>query len=86
MKKCEQCRHFNGTTEVGNKTAYMCKLTNHLLKGNGCELFNQDLSNEKICYNCSNYLGGNDWGLSCAKEYMRLTKALHEACKDFEKR
>ena len=47
---------------------------------------NKDLSNEPICYNCKHYLGGGDWGLSCAKHYHVLTEALHEICEDFEKK
>ena len=84
MGHCRECIHYGGSTPFGSTTAYLCKLTNLLLKGVPCELFNKDISNEKICYNCKHYLGGNDWGLSCDKEYMRLTKALNQACKDFE--
>ena len=50
-----------------------------------CEYWNKDLSREKICLNCKHFIGGGDWGLSCAKDYYRLSNALSTACDDFEK-
>lgn len=50
-----------------------------------CEYWNKDLSHEKICLNCKYLIGGGDWGLSCAKDYYKLSKALDTACDNFEK-
>lgn len=56
------------------------------VKTQGCEHFNKDYSQEKICMNCSRYLGGGDWGLACSKHYHRLSTPLTEACESFDPR
>lgn len=83
---CKGCNYYQGKTEILTKTFHSCALSTTLVNGEICTLFNADLSNKKICYNCKYYLGGYDWGLSCAKHYHVLTEALHEGCKDFEKK
>jgi len=80
---CKDCRYYNGEISIGNFKAYGCKLTNTIIVGTGCDLKNKDFSNEKICYNCKHFLGGNDWGLSCKKDYYKLVGSFDEACKDF---
>lgn len=78
---CNECDYFNGTIEVMDKTHYRCKLSNVLMPNNfACGLYNKDISKEKICYNCSNFLGGGDWGLSCKSNYHKLTQALSPQC------
>ena len=83
---CKGCRYYQGKIEILNKTFHRCALSKTVVNGEKCPLYNEDLSNMKICYNCKHYLGGSDWGLSCAKHYHVLTEALHEVCEDFSRK
>lgn len=83
--KCKDCRYFINLINFCGEIAVNCMLTHTIVLGTGCDLKNVDISDEKICFNCKHYLGGNDWGLSCAKEYHKLVDAFDEACKNFEK-
>ena len=83
---CKECKYYQGKIEILTKTFHKCALIPIVVNGEKCPLYNVDLSNIKICYNCKHYLGGYDWGLSCAKHYHRLTEALKDACNDFEKK
>ena len=85
-KTCADCCHFSFTEEFYGQTAYHCRLTRALLSGKPCKAFNVDLSNESICINCQEFLGGGDWGLACRKHYHRLPEPLTEACEDFKKK
>ena len=83
---CADCSRCRGTVDVGGYVGYMCKLTHTVLAGTGCQLRHMDISNERLCVNCEHYLGGNDWGLSCAKEYHRLVDPMDYGCLDFARR
>lgn len=64
-----------------------CELTNEVLvlnKASTCKHYNRYLSNEKICYSCKHFLGGTDWGLSCAKQYNVIVCGLDKACDLYE--
>ena len=81
------CMHFRESIKIGDKVCTICELTNTILKEKcylECELYNLDLSDREICFNCKHFLGGNDWGLSCAREYHRLTEALSPMCEEAE--
>ena len=80
---CKECCNYVDTYEQFLK----CRLTNICLNKNGtaaekCDYFNKDLAKEKICLNCTQFLGGGDWGLACEKHYYRLPEALTAACED----
>ncbi len=81
---CGDCFHCRREYQTTKERSVDCELTHAVVLGVGCSLRNKDLSNEKICLNCRHFLGGMDWGLSCAKEYHRLTEPLESACEDFE--
>ena len=93
---CETCFHKVGTREITifqKKTSCVfCEIHNNQLidsiavSHKGCEFYNIDMSNEKICLNCEHFLGGGDWGLACDKHYHILSQPLTEACQDFNKR
>lgn len=93
---CTSCCNCNGCNEemLGGKLINSAKCAvyhNYVIDVNkvsinGCEYHNKDMSNEKICMNCENYLGGGDWGLACKANYYRLPNALSEACEDFKKK
>ncbi len=83
---CKGCSNCQQIYEVWGSLVCSCRLTNTVLLPLGCSLRDKDISREKICCNCKHYLGGCDWGLSCAKEYHRLVDPLDEACSDFEDR
>jgi len=80
---CKDCRYYNGEVSIGKFNAHSCRLTNIILLGTGCDLKNKNISKEKICYNCKYFLGGNDWGLSCGKNYYKLVGAFDESCEEF---
>lgn len=83
---CRDCRYYQGDVKIMGRIGFQCALTRSIIFNELCNLINKDLSNVPICYNCKHYLGGGDWGLSCAKHYHVLTEALHEICDDFEKK
>lgn len=71
MVRIVRCKIFHST------------LFNALKLHTECDYYNVDVSQMEICLNCEHYLGGGDWGLSCAKEYHRLVGPTDEACGDF---
>lgn len=85
---CENCSHFVQFLNIGNWTeCIQCELTNQVIMNQGagsCNLYNKDLSEEDICFNCKYFLGGGDWGLACAKHYHSLPVALDRMCEDGE--
>ena len=83
---CRDCKYYQGDVKIMGRIGFQCALTRKIIFSELCNFINKDLSNMKICYNCKHYLGGGDWGLSCAKHYHVLTEALHEGCEDFEKK
>ena len=90
MDNCQGCRYATKSTwktAKGEVEVVCCRLTSIIHKlTDTCEYCNKDLSALNICYNCKHYLGGHDWGLSCAKEYMKLVHFNDEACESFERR
>jgi hypothetical protein len=60
--------------------------TSAMVKANGCEYHNKDISREKICLNCEHYLGGGDWGLACKADYYKLPGPTSEACAKFKRK
>ena len=90
---CAICCHKMSMQEeqIGSQKHMIVRcevLRNYLLSYNkvkelGCEHYNKDYSQEKICLNCANYLGGGDWGLACSAHYHRLPTPLTEACESF---
>ena len=91
---CETCCHKTGqeNTVLGNKEMLIthCEVyRNYLIDSikvshDGCEYHNKDLSKERICLNCKKFIGGSDWGLSCAQNYHTLTQPLNPACEHFD--
>lgn len=82
---CESCIYYLGTVNIFDKVGYLCSLTNKVLEGSGCALYNRDLSDESMCLNCKHFLGNaGDWGLCCSKHYHKLCTALSNSCEDFE--
>ena len=78
---CEDCCNKDGEYETmmfgKMRSITRCKvfhntLINALEIKTECGYHNVDVSQMEICLNCEHYLGGGDWGLSCAKEYHRL--------------
>ena len=87
-RRCENCSHFRNNFTIGSRTdCVQCELTNRIMVSKSaetCNLYNRDLSEEDICFNCRHFLGGGDWGLACAKHYHSLPKALDKMCGDAE--
>lgn len=93
---CKKCCHNCSISEekIGSEVHLVSRCNvfrNYLLnyekiKQTGCEHFNKDYSKEKICMNCTHYLGGGDWGLACSVHYHRLPSPLDQACASFDSR
>ena len=91
---CAKCCHMTSLQEerIGSQKHMItrCQIyRNYLLsyekvKTQGCEHFNKDYSHERICMNCTRFLGGGDWGLACSKHYHALPTPLTEACESFD--
>lgn len=79
--KCIECNYnkiinygiVKNTCVINNR----CNLT-------GCSLPSDDISNLRICYNCIDWIGGGDWGLSCRQNYYCCNSdGFTEACEKF---
>lgn len=82
--KCENCKYL---VEIHGRFAYsVCDVTNRI-NPVSCNIVSDDnVKHMNICYNCQYWLGGGDWGLSCAKNYYNYsTNGFDEACDQFEK-
>lgn len=85
-KSCASCFYMKQNKGFGRPFCF-CELTNHVLVrdvGSTCEYYNKDMSSEKMCYSCKHFLGGTDWGLSCAKQYNVIVCGLDRACDLYE--
>lgn len=67
MGACEECRHCWHDGMLG-----FCSLTNLCVneETDSCIMFNKDLSELEICYNCKYYIGYHDWGMFCSHDDM----------------
>lgn len=93
---CETCCHKCGerqTTMFGRTfQAIQCRIfhnrifTSGMVKANGCDYHNKDISQEKICLNCEYYLGMGDWGLACKADYYKLPESTSKACEKFNRK
>lgn len=86
-KLCENCNHYKESFEFRGRNCIACELTNNIIvneHAEKCSFYNKDMSEEDICFNCKHFIGGGDWGLSCAKHYHKLTEALNKMCEDAE--
>ena len=91
---CANCCHCSRThkEKFASKEidAVSCKVHGNLIidrnavKEKGCPYYNLDMSDQKICMNCSKFLGGGDWGLACSAHYHSLPNPLTPACEDFD--
>ncbi len=92
--KCIDCNYSQTSTyEVKGKTISntCCDLTHYLVKADvehNCPCFNADLSQYDICYNCTYYGGGGDWGLFCSHpdNYYHLGKFNDKPCQHYKKK
>lgn len=85
-KSCASCFYMKQYKGFG-KPFNVCELSNRVLGrdiGSTCEYYNKNLSSEKMCYSCKHFLGGTDWGLSCAKQYLKIVHGLDDACDLYE--
>ena len=86
-RKCEECLHFICNTMISGIQCVRCELTNTIMVSKSaetCKLYNRDISDQLVCFNCKHFLGGSDWGLACSKHYHMLPHALDDMCEDAE--
>ena len=77
--ECSNCKFNNSDTLYSS-----CNIT-HLVNPKGCTY--EYSPTKKICYNCKHWIGGGDFGLTCAKYYYKAyTNGFTSACNDFELR
>ena len=89
--KCKDCNHCYLNKNDKTKFYGCCMLTHVVVNPEAdinCNLFNKDLSEYDICYNCEFYGGGSDWGLFCSKEenYHHLGNFNDAPCEYYVKR
>ena len=79
---CKDCSYCNDKI--------YCRITNRnvgvLIKG--CSLdTDKQVKDMSICFTCRYWIGGGDWGISCAKNYYYANNnGFHEACELYEKK
>ena len=87
-QNCKDCLNHR---DIGGEYPLRCQLTNVLLRQDGssgktCNYYNVDVSHMPVCINCKHFLGGGDWGLSCAKDYYTIAEPLDKICDKFERK
>lgn len=82
MENCKECPY----RAEHSKKETICKI-NSAVNPRRCPLPDGGIENKKVCYNCSEWIGGGDFGLSCRKHYhIATTNGLRDACEDFSER
>ena len=84
---CSDCMYAYPANSSGNGVINVCRRTRRVLCKNlapHCEYYNNSVCDSDVCYKCKHYLGGNDWGLSCAKQYNVIVHSLDDACDLYE--
>lgn len=81
--KCNDCKYADVY-----KGEFECMICHRLVSAeHECEHEDLLVPDAKICYNCKNWIGGGDWGLSCTKYYsMASTNGFKDAsnCVNFK--
>lgn len=79
--ECKKCEHYNAFKRLCHITR-VCNMTS-------CTYLTDDdkVEDMDICYNCQHWIGGGDWGLSCAKNYYNCShNGFDIACEQFERK
>lgn len=84
--ECKDCKYlFSGT--FGDKTIHGCTIQNFApFNGYPWCGFNseEDINKAEMCFNCKHWIGGGDFGLTCAKDYyMTNANGLQRICDKF---
>lgn len=85
---CIECKYYNSQSvsycNGAIRQLNMCKITN-ICNPKSCQLkSDSDVNNMDICYNCENWIGGGDWGLSCVIDYYNCnSNGFANACDKF---
>lgn len=77
--QCSHCEYFIDK---------VCDIT-HVINPRKCVyITNSDnVKDMNICYNCINWIGGGDWGLSCKINYYNTSSnGFDKACDNFERK
>lgn len=92
--KCKDCNYSSDDVyEIAGEKCCTCSLTRRVMYAYKeseaeCSCFNRDLSEYDICYNCTYYIGGGDWGLFCSHNdmYHHLGKFSDEPCRYYARK
>lgn len=85
---CIDCKYYNQqNVSYGNGEIHLlsaCEIT-HMCNPESCFLVSDsDIDNMQICYNCENWIGGGDFGLSCSLDYYVInSNGFEPACEKF---
>ena len=84
--ECKNCKYYKDDNNEFFRT--MICTVSHLWRPLSCDLASDaDVENMDICYNCSHWLGGGDFGLSCKKNYYHCSaNGFDKACEQFERK
>lgn len=86
---CSNCKFLSKNSKLNElEKNGICKITN-ICNPKACTYIktDNDVSDMNICFNCQNWIGGGDWGLSCKKDYYNCnTNGFKEACSHFIKK
>jgi hypothetical protein len=87
--ECRNCKYLNFNFSKDNTSFFycVCAITNRI-NPKPCNITNdEDVKGMDICYNCQHWIGGGDWGLSCAKKYYNYSmNGFDKACEEFERK
>lgn len=79
--ECRKCGYYNTFKRL-------CKITN-VCNMTSCDYlsYGEKVEDMDICYNCEHWIGGGDWGLSCAKNYFNCShNGFDKACEQFKRK
>lgn len=80
--ECIKCHYCDTAYKIS-----VCEIT-HVCNTKSCDLPDDSLvPSMDICYNCENWFGGGDWGLSCKENYYDCeTNGFRKACDKFTRK
>lgn len=80
--RCEECEYCKRYPD----NFLMCDVS-HIVNPKSCSFNVAGIRDMKICYNCKDWIGGGDWGLTCVSDYyMTDNNGFRTACERFKKK
>ena len=88
---CIDCKYYKQeNVSYGSGNISLLKTCDivHAVNPKSCSLESDSYVDDmNICYNCENWIGGGDWGLSCKVDYYNCnSNGFEVACDKFVRR